>query len=227
MMRELTVLLRRALEKAQFEAVDTTPGVRPPRIYEASDVRGLYEYNRVPGRSPIAVTKVHLYDDLRKDITDALRRFLGDFILGDEIGTRLTHSLSTETQMDAFADGVIQAAANLGPEEVTSLLGQWVRGEPVRYREHAVLSGVSIDQPLRMAEGIYLESLPKSSDQLPHHLPRYTTLEIGEFSLLGKVKVSIDCLSGPAFFRPGYQVDDDVVYSKWRYGDTRQTLATR
>lgn len=132
MMQELTVLLSRSLEAAQFEAVDTTPGIRPPKVYTASDVRDLYEYNSVPGRSPIVVTKVHLYDDLRKDITDTLRRFLGDFILGEEVGTRLIHSLPTETTMNKFADGVIQAAANLGPEEVTGLLGRWARGESAR-----------------------------------------------------------------------------------------------
>ena len=218
-MQELQDLLRSSLEAAQFEAVDTTPGIRPSRVFTASDVRGFYEYNRVPGRSPIVITMVHLNDDLRKEVTDALREFLGNFILGDEIGTRLTHSLPIETQMDKFTDGVIQAAANLGPEEVTSLLGRWARGESVRYREHAVLSGVRIDQPLEMADGIYLDSLPKSSDELPHHLPRYTTLRLGEFALLSKVKVSIDCLSGPVFFRPSDQVEE-TEYQRWRYSDT-------
>ena len=219
MLQELTVLLNRSLEAAQYKAVDTTPGIRPPRIYTASDVRGLYEYNSVPGRSPIVITEVLLYGELREDITNALRGFLGDFILGDEIGTRLIHSPPAETQMDKFADGVIQAADNLGPEEVTSLLDRWARGESIRYREHAVLSGVSIDQPLEMADGIYLGSLPKSSDQLLHHLPRYTTLQLGEFSLLSKVKVSVDCLSGPVFFRPDDQTGE-VGYQRWRYNNT-------
>ena len=133
MMQELTVLLRKSLEAAQFEAIDSTPGIWRPKIYQASEARGLYEYNSVPGRSPIVITRVHLDDELRKEVTDALRELLGDFILGEEIGTRLL-SLPIEDRMDKFTDGVVQAAANLGPEEVTSLLGRWARGESARYR---------------------------------------------------------------------------------------------
>lgn len=70
-----------------------------------------------------------------------------------------------------------------------------------------------------MVKGIYLKSLPKSSDQLPYHIPRHTTHELGEFSLLSKVKVSIDCLSGPVFFRPDDQINE-VGYQRWRYSDT-------
>lgn len=225
MTHELTSLLRRSVEGAQFEAVDTTPGIRPPQTRTAAELRSIYEYNRVTGRSPIAITRVHLDDALRTELTDALRVFLSDYILGDEIGVGLFGWYPVATSMERFTDHVLQAGAILGPEAVTALLERWAHGEPVGHREHAVLSGARVDQPVEVAEGLYLENLPNNSEQVRHHLPPYTTYELGEFSLLSKLKASIDCLSGPAFVHPS-QIDE-AGYQRWRYGDGIAPIAPR
>ena len=152
-------------------------------------------------------------------LTQQLRSILGQYIVDDRIGNGFAYFMGgtmTITVTDLALE-LVRAAAILGPEQAARSLYGWAQGEPVPYRTCAVLSGVTIDQSLEMDSGIRFTGLPGSSDELSAYLPKYVTSFTDVLTLLGAVKVTIDCEAKPAFYRFARR-NPAVVKRTWAYG---------
>lgn len=197
-LQELTELLRAASAQATFD-------ISGRGTCTASQFRDMYY--RSTDLDSLQVSSA--ISQVREDLLPVLTRWLGSllsrYILDDRIGNGFAYLVGgvTEVTVTNFTLDFIRAAAILGPERATQLLYKWAQGEAVSYRRCAVLSGISVDQPLEMDGGVRFESLPKSSGELSAHLPFSSTLHFGDLSLLGAVKVTIDCQAKPAFYKPG------------------------
>ena len=197
-LQELTDLLRIAAEQATFD-------ISGRGTCTASQLRSIYRDRTLFGDNLLAYTKPQLDENLLAELTSLLRSLLGKYILNDCIGNGFADFLGgpTELELSLLTTDAIKATAVLGSERAAQLLCKWESGEAIPYRRCAVLSGVSIEYPLEIEEGIRFESLPKSSGELSAHLPFSSTLHFGDLSLLGAVKVTIDCQAKPAFYKPG------------------------
>ena len=109
-------------------------------------------------------------------------------------------SVSSASPLDVFALGLVRASVVLGIEDVMSLFSGWLEGEPVKYRMSALLNGLYISAPVTPIDGVHIEPLPLSSDELPASLPTLGRLSAADY--LGRTVVSIDCTATPALFRP-------------------------
>lgn len=197
-LQELTELLRIAAEQATFDILGRETCM-------ASQLRSIYRDRTLFGDNLLSFTKPQLDENLLVELISLLRSLLGKYILNDRIGNGFAYFLGgpTELELSWLAKNAIKATAVLGAERVAQLLCKWESGEAIPYRRCAVLSGISVDQPLEMDGGVRFESLPKSSGELSAHLPFSSTLHFGDLSLLGAVKVTIDCQAKPAFYKPG------------------------
>ena len=185
--------------------------------------QSIYDAGRSGKFSATQLRSVHHQDKLRsgatalsatpetpKDIFEAFvetcRSTLREYINQetDRIGNGIVNLIGGIPQPTAavFARKLILAAAILGAERTTGLLFGWINGEPLNYQMKALLTGVSIDQSLRLLEGIEITELPKSSNELMPLLPPLSMHSHGILELLGQVVLSIDCRAGPALYLP-------------------------
>ena len=212
MTQELTDLLKKSVDLATFDVVV----MGRLRTCTLPELKVLYERNRASGNPPHWRAKVRVLENVRSELVRALLTLLSDYIAEDSVGTSFLGQ-PAELTLARLADSVIQAAAIRSPEETAELLKNWVGGDAVEYLQCAVLSGVGVDEPLVMEGGIRFEALPESSDKIPSHVPGIVTLEyFTNIALMGAVKVSIDCKSGPAFYRP--EEREPTHHHTWAYG---------
>lgn len=188
----LTELLRTVVEQATFDIGRGGGACSAQQLQDIYRRSTVFEWLLVPAAP-------YVRDDLFAQLTSSIRILLSQYILGDSIGHTLTGLLSSSGfPVTSFVLDLVRAAAILGPERATKFLFGWAEGEPVFCRTCALLSGVSVDDPLEMSGGIRFESQTNSSEsnlyRLPDHFP--------DFSMLGRVKVCIDSRSTPAFYRP-------------------------
>ena len=101
--------------------------------------------------------------------------------------------------LEDFAGAVLQAAAINGVEKTTSLLGDWMRGEPVRARLSTVIDGLYLDNAVLPREDIEVLPLPLTTAELP---PLPYDLNRTPLDYLGKTRLSLHLLASPALFRP-------------------------
>ena len=129
-------------------------------------------------------------------------------VAGDEGGLiRATPDHAVEIQSRSHSRGLaralIRAAAVVGPEAAAGLLDGWARGEPLRFKICLVLAGLYVDQPLELAAGLRVYSLPTSSEGLPLSMPATPRPHWQRVSnMLGHTVLEIDAHTCPVFFQP-------------------------
>ena len=84
---------------------------------------------------------------------------------------------------------------------MVDLLLQWAGGEPIRFRQNALLEGADVDGRLTLGEGIGLEKLPLSSSELPASLPSFG-MAATVTDYMGGVVLSVDCEMSPSLYLP-------------------------
>ena len=108
---------------------------------------------------------------------------------------------SWSSPIASFAEAIIKGAAVTGPETVSDQLWHWLEGDdPVTYRTSAMLNGVAFSEPLSPVDGVYVEPLPLSPDDLPTHLPGPPLMRAKDYP--GRTVLHIDHEVSPALFRP-------------------------
>ena len=117
-------------------------------------------------------------------------------------GFRNEEKVST---LEALRDYLTVAGAILGTDGVAGHLGAWIEGEPLQYREMALLVGVRLDEPVALESGIRIEHLSTKSGELPESLPGYGSAAPETY--LGGVVLSIPCEAAPALFKPRKRSD--------------------
>ena len=129
-------------------------------------------------------------------------------VAGDEGGLiRATPDHAVEIQSKSHSRGLaralIRAAAVVGPKAAAGLLDGWAHGEPLRFKICLVLAGLYVAQPLKLAEGLRVYSLPTSSEGLPLSMPATPRADWQRVSyMLGHTVLEIDAHTCPVFFQP-------------------------
>ncbi len=211
-MRETIKLLTTIVQKTEFE--DKNIGT-----FTSADLRNIWHSDKLRGNvSSARYVKPKVPEDLLVEFTNQIRHLLSDYLEPEteRIGNGLVGLMGglPTPQIADFAKSLIRGAVILGPERVVKLLLGWVEGEPLHYKEKALLRGVIIDQPLGLEEEIHISSLPKSSADLPPHLPPSAMFHHSHLDFLGGVILSIDCEAGPAFYLPS---EDELSSSNFKY----------
>ena len=98
-----------------------------------------------------------------------------------------------------LAEALVIAGGCIGAGSAIEMLSRWHAGEPLRYQTCVLLPYATINQTLQ-AEGIRIEKLSASVNELPSSVPLSSSIGIGEF--LGGVMMSVETRASPAFFRP-------------------------
>jgi len=184
----------------------------------------MYRTYRGDNRLYLRLAELRLDEDLLRVLTKSLRCLLSDYIENDRIGNGLVNFLGgiTEPSVLDYTRDLVRVAAILGPERLGQLLYGWAKGEPIRYGVSAVLSGLSVDEPLVMGRGIRLSKLPESSDALKDELPPLVDMQFGIMNMAGATKVTLDCQGSPIFYKAGTRTFQDFQ-TTWKYGHLEQS----
>ncbi len=129
---------------------------------------------------------------------------------------------TSTTTLDNFAKALIQASALAGSGNLETLLISWTAGEPVRYYACAILNGITTDASFSPIDGARIETLPLSTDKLPHSLPQTSRIAASDY--LGRTVVTIDSESSPALFRPGSDYPSERVEARMNCAADFQTI---
>ena len=124
---------------------------------------------------------------------------------GGRIKVTSDHAVETQSTSDSrgLARALLRAAAVVGPEAAAGLLDGWAPGEPLRFKICLVLAGLYVDQPLELAAGLRVYSLPTSSEGLPLSMPATPRPHWQRVSnMLGHTVLEIDAHTSPVFFQP-------------------------
>lgn len=192
----------------------TTFDAAGPEQFSAGDLRNLRhrsEWSEFFGSLVARFVQPKVPEHLLTELTQQLHPLLNRYLEPENgrVGNGLAHLMGgvQGPTITEFARDLVRPAATLGSERVVELLLGWINGEPLRYREEALLSGATVDQPLALAEeGIRIARLPTLLEELPDHLPTFIPGIIidGEShnynSFLGGVRLSIDCKAEPALY---------------------------
>ena len=106
----------------------------------------------------------------------------------------------SNSSLPGLARGLIRAAAVLGSDRATKLVGLWVGGDPWNYKVYVVLAGIYIDEDIEFGQGLRIYRLPLSSELLPLSMPDPGRDSVGR--ILGHAVLEVEACTHPAFFPP-------------------------
>ena len=174
--------------------------------FSSDRLRAIHQHDKLRGGLTAKSATPKVPENLLAELTDRIRPLLRKYTNpeSDRIGNGLVNLMGGLPQptIAEFARILVRAAATLGAIRVAQLLFGWIEGEPFYYQTKMVLTGVGIEHPLVLEEGIRITTLPESSADLPAYLPAHSFPQHGFLSLLGGVMLSIDCKAEPAFYLP-------------------------
>ena len=130
-----------------------------------------------------------------------------------------TSAINCVSAPSFFSKTLVYAAGRIGAEATAHILLDWMNGKPRNFKVSAVLSGVQIEDSVRLANGISLYNLPYSSENFPNSIPEMTPGVKG--GLLGKTVIEIPGSTTPSLFKPTFTNDrhTDTVQSSVALGD--------
>ena len=198
-MQELTHLLDSVLQQTRFDVGEQS--------FSADQLRGMHVQGVLSRniRARLAIPVVP--ESMRATLVEKLRQILSEYIdsetecvgfgLRDLMGGTIDHTIPY------FAYNLVRAASTLGSKRAVQILSGWIEGEPFRYQSKALLTGVTVDRPLVLKEGLRITQLPKSLDELYSQVP---LLDLhmhmhGISDLLGGVMLSVNCTATPTLYR--------------------------
>ena len=214
-MKEIIELLDSVVERTTFDAGDS-------RTLTSTDLREIYESDKLHGHLSPKTAAPNIPEDLFAPLFEKLHPLLGKYKEPESgnIGNGLVDLMGGPfpTSIDDFARILVKAAATLGPQRVAQLLFGWIEGEPLHYQTKALLSGVKIDQPLKLEGGLHITPLPMSLADTPTFLPDgVIPRQDGVF--LGGVLLSIDCEAKPALYKPlTSEASPGKIKQTWAWG---------
>ena len=239
-MGSLKELLDSILPDVRFDlGRDDTHDGKPSRSYASrpDEVVTANELRRMVERSGLDLQNakhalLRCPDEFVAEIRDCLSTILEDYVNPDtdKIGyafpsirpgvsqgyTVIQHNgIVCETSvstLENFAKAAIQGSALIGSKNLEELLTGWKKGDPIRYRACAILNGITIDEIFTPIDGARIETLPRSTVELPNFLPRRSRGDTTEY--LGRTVVAIDCEASPALFRPSSDYQSDGVVAR-------------
>lgn len=224
--QELTELLHDAVAQARFN-----PSASPNFYfggYSSSQFREMY-YN--PTSSIMEFLRLFgtpvLPSEMLTSLTDRLQPLLEPFVIDNCVGDGLALFVGgiPDPPLAHFAVDLVRVAVLDSPERASLMLYKWADGEDLSFRICAVLSGITVDQPLEMDGGIRFESLPEHVEEYSDHLPFTATYNLSPSELSRAVKVILECKSSPALYVPGEY--DTAFEQSYAYGPLPKGLITK
>ena len=215
---------------------------RPIGHLSPSELQEVYSANSWrSGEWGEALTIRPIYDDeCARNLKAGMRSLLESFISSDEhIGHALPDSIEGSTyhrlsssgfeatecvsSFSDFHDYLVVATAIVGVRRMVGYLCDWVAGKPLKYRTVGFIVGIRADRPLKLDEGITIETLPISATQLPQTLPGYGSLSADAY--LDGVVLEVESLAEPALYKParsskGRWKFGDVILHTWALGES-------
>ena len=166
LVQEFTQLLCTTTEKALY--FGSSPKEGP---YTSSQVRQLYEDGNEVSISMVSRFAPYVDNASMENLIAHLRLILGDLVVPDKAffgQDSITNKLAlvggtTTYGIYDFTMRLIRATAVLGAARSIQLLLEWVEGKSIRYWQHAILDGISVEQPLNLDGVICVTQLPKHS----------------------------------------------------------------
>ena len=169
-------------------------------------LRAVWKNDKLRGGMVAAGAQAVIPEVLLNDISPRFRDLLKNFIDKEtgRIGNGLVNLAGglPEPSLGDYVRILVRAAAVLGGTRTVQLLTGWIEGAPIRYRTIGLLTGVTVDQPLTLKEGLQLSQMPISSNELAAHVPPMSMDMYGIHAFLGRVALTIDCEAGPALYLP-------------------------
>ena len=208
MIQEFIQVLGRAAGQATFD-------VPQSGTYTAGNFRSISRAQPLLLR--LATTR--LPEHLLGELTSLIPSLLTNHIVNDHVGNGLAFFLrgSAPLTISQLALDSIKASAVDGPERIAQLLDNWEQGRPIPCQSHAILSGVSIDGPVDLGDGIRLEQLPRSSDALIAMLPPTVQFDLPVMDMAGAAMMIVPYQVRSALFRssdPRIDQYDNISPSK-------------
>lgn len=226
---DLDALLRRAVIGAEFEVQLPSSGTSQRTACPNADALRQFVHRFEAQRDFIRITTL-LEDKLLGELSEGLKSVLGNHITNGRVAgglpSYLLGSWGRPFTVEDLALSSVRAAAFIGPERVAGLFRDWERGEPILYQTHVVLTGVSVDEPVRLDLGkggtALFQQLPTSRAQVQHHLRRIGPQFLRVDNCLGAVQMTVNDGARSALFRdsganPG---EWDEVSSPYRSVDS-------
>lgn len=195
---------QRMIDLLGHVAVHATFNVPLQGTLNGAQLSRAYMNARINQRFLLAAAQPQVDHTNMSELTESLRQLLGPYLEDGCLGFGLTGLIGgfSRFTIDHFARAVVTAAAVLGPQRVLRTITEWMQGEPLSYLTHLVLSGVAIDQPLELENGISLTGLPESPGDLTDQLPLGSDLHHGMAKFVGAVLLTIPCTAAPALYNP-------------------------
>lgn len=203
-------------------SVRTSYSSRPEEVITADDFRVLVGEHHSPQTGELgsaSSARVLIPDELLTQLTDCIRTELEEcidpatdrighaFPIGSESsrvitvkgkGTTVFEGAST---VETLARVLVRGATLLGANQVVQRLSGWMQGKPITYQARTVVNTNRVlTQPVSSVDGVRVESLPLSTDQLPNGLPGIHGLLPRDY--IGRVVVTIDHSAAPVLFQP-------------------------
>ena len=230
-MQDLTELLNLILDQTTFGS-HSDASMSPEQLRDIMERRGWHDEEIISARKAQPDIPDALFSQLRNHLRSLLQEYIDpgtdhighafpidsprmypiDCHHGERIETFQPNglvSLACVSALEDFAKGLVKGAVVIGAERVVCLLSGWLQGGPVEYRISALLNGLPVREPLAPADGVRIEPLPLSTDELALNLPRRTVMSAADY--LGRTIVSIDTAAKPALFRPNASPSAQIV----------------
>ena len=227
--QRLAAAARRVSEAhSDFEYDDVSgSGTRKRRLHHGLSVRefaSIYASQRHRAGSKRADS--HVPDGVMLPLVAEVRNALEGFI--DPESDRLGHAfpidrygsirnsggeagvsnLEFESTPENFTESLLQAAAIMGIDKATELLGDWKCEEPIRFKTSTLVNGLVLDARYALRDNIEIVALPLTTAELPR-LPDRSRGSPQDY--LGKTLLSLKMSASPALFRPKTDSDEATV----------------
>lgn len=212
--------------KSANGSLHTTYASGPGEVVTADEFHNLVGQHYSPQAGELgsaSSARVVIPDDLLAQLIDGIRMELGEYIdpatdrighafpIGSEFSRRTTlidtatAIFAGESTVDTFAKALARGATLLGTEQVAELLSGWTQGESISYQSRTIVNTKgALSEPVSSVDGVQIESLPLSTDQLPSNLPdnQPGSGKMSPADYLGRVVMTLDHSAAPALFRP-------------------------
>ena len=208
------------------------------RNAKAQKFREVYE-QRVAGRNMKVSARQYVPEELLSGLEQLLRDELKPFI--DPKTGRIGHTFPIQggsivysvvpngalfcyayySELHIFARALVQAAAVMGIESVTSAMEAWCQGEPIEFQMATVLSNLFLNANVSPKPDINLVPLGLSTAELPR-LPKVQGDKVSDY--LGLTLVKLELSTSGALFRPGSVDDEERVRPRSAQGVTLELV---
>ena len=216
----LNKLLDQALKEARFDISTLRQNTKAEIRCDAGQLRTLMGHDQwLWLRYPLISTSLpsRLLDALVEGIKATLRNHIVDDRVGMGLLMFLKGVSNWHPPIAEFALDCVRASVFLGSKRVVDLLSSWERGVPIPYRCIVLLSGISVNETIRLDFGteggvIQFEKLPLSTDRVRRILPPMSEFNAPLRKQLGAVMMTSTHGAKSAIFQdPKGQVESPSI----------------